>query len=94
MPARITTAENYLGIWLSRMFLEHALLPLTPGFMVEVIGPPVALDEVEARDIRDTLERIISAAELLPMSSLEYLILVYSRVLFWRERRNFFRAMK
>ena len=73
----------YLGIWLSRMFLEQ-FLPLTAGLMVEVMGPATVDAAVEARDRRDTLERIKSAAaaELLPMASLEYLIFVYSRVLF------------
>ena len=72
----------YLGIWLSRMLLEQ-FLPLTAGLIVEVMGPATVDEAVEARDRRDTLERIKSAAaELLPMASLEYLILVYSRVLF------------
>ena len=77
------------------MFLEHEfLLPLTAGLMVEVIGPAAAaMEEVDprvtvddARDSCDTLDRlegIVSAAGLLPpMASLEYLILVYSRVIF------------
>ena len=56
------------------------------GLMVEVMpGPDDERGVVdEESDILETFDRIKSA-ELLPMASLEYLMLVYSRVLFWKK---------
>jgi len=67
-----------LGIVLSKIFLEQFLLLADVGLIVEVRGP---VEEGLAIDSLDTFDRIKSA-ELLPMASLEYLMLVYSRVLF------------
>jgi len=74
-----------LGILLSRRFLAQFLVLAAEeeGLMVEVMpGPDDERGVVdEESDILETFDRIKSA-ELLPMASLEYLMLVYSRVLF------------